>query len=110
MAIALYRLITTDGFEAYVEKIKAYFKGSRYAQVVKERKGGRISRVYKGVISSHSLEQIAEFIHRLKNAGKTVNTSYFERFNLTLRSGLCSLVRRTLAAAKIQEVRFLSAS
>ena len=39
-------LITTDGFEAYVEKIKAYFKGSRYAQVVKERKGGRISRVY----------------------------------------------------------------
>nr|QNO54557.1 hypothetical protein KENJCFKB_00017 [Methanosarcinales archaeon ANME-1 ERB7] len=96
-------LITTDGFEAYVEKIKAYFKGSRYAQVVKERKGGRISRVYKKVISSHSLEQIAEFICKLKNAGKTVNTSYVERFNLTLRNCLCSLVRRTLAAAKIQE-------
>ena len=36
-------LITTDGLEAYVEKIKVYFKWSRYAQVVKEWKGGRIS-------------------------------------------------------------------
>ena len=96
-------LITTDCFEAYVEKIKAYFKGSRYAQVVKELKSGRISRVYKKVISSHAREQIAEFICKLKNAGNTVNTSYVERFNLTLRNCLCSLVRRTLAAAKIQE-------
>jgi len=97
------RLITTDGLEAYVEKIKQYFKGSMYAQVVKEWKNGHIARVYKKVISSHSLEQVVEFICRLKKVGKTVNTSYIERFNLTLRSCLCSLVRRTLAAAKIKE-------
>jgi IS1 family transposase len=95
-------LITTDGLEAYVEKIKRYFKGSMYAQVVKEWEGGRIARVYKMVISSHSLEQVVEFISRLKNVGKTVNTSYVERFNLTLRNCLCSLVRRTLAAAKLK--------
>ena len=97
------RLITTDGLEAYVGQIKAYFKGSMYAQVVKEWDGVRISRVYKKVISSHSLVQIVEFISRLKNVGKTVNTSYVERFNLTLRSCLCSLIRRTLAAAKKKE-------
>ena len=96
-------LITTDGLEAYVEKIKRYFNGSMYAQVVKEWKGGRIVRVYKRVISSHSLEQVVEFINGLKNGGKTVNTSYDERFNLTLRSCLCALVRRTLAAAKLKE-------
>ena len=97
------RLITTDSLEAYVEKIKVYFKRSMYAQVVKEWKGGRIARVHKKVISSHSMEQVVEFISGLKNVGKAVNTSYVERFNLTLRSCLCSLIRRTLAAAKIKE-------
>ena len=96
-------LITTDGLEAYVEKIKVYFKGSMYAQVVKEWEGGRIASVYKKVISSHSLMQVVEFINGLKNAGKTVNTSYVERFNLTLRCCLCALIRRTLAAAKIKD-------
>ena len=38
-------LITTDGLDAYVEKIKTYFGGSIYAQVVKEGKGGRIVKV-----------------------------------------------------------------
>jgi IS1 family transposase len=95
-------LITTDGLEAYVEKIKRYFRESMYAQVVKEWKGGRIVRVYKKVISNHSLVQVVEFINGLKNVGKTVNTSYVERFNLTLRSSLCSLIRRTLAAAKLK--------
>ncbi len=28
------RLVTTDGLKAYVGQIKAYFKGSMYAQVV----------------------------------------------------------------------------
>ena len=97
------RLITTDGLEAYVEKIKTYFGGSMYAQVVKEGKGGRIVKVYKKVISSHSMAQVVEFIKALKNVGKTVNTSYVERFNLTLRCCLCSLIRRTLAAAKVKE-------
>ena len=69
--------------------------------VVKEEKGGRIVKVYKKVISSHSMEQVVEFIKTLKNVGKTVNTSYVERFNLTVRCCLCSLIRRTLAAAKI---------
>jgi IS1 family transposase len=96
-------LITTDGLEAYVDKIKQYFKGSMYAQVVKEWKGGRIVKVYKRVVSHHSLEQVVEFINGLKNWGKTVNTSYIERFNLTLRNCLCALVRRTLAAAKLKE-------
>ena len=97
------RLITTDGLEAYVGQIKVYFTGSMYAQVVKEWTGGRIARVYKRVISSHSLEQVVDVIRRLKNAGRTVNTSYVERFNLTLRNCLCSLVRRTLAVAKVKE-------
>jgi IS1 family transposase len=97
------RLITTDGLEAYAEKIRTYFVGSMYAQVVKEGKGGRIVKVYKKVISCHSMEQVVEFIKTLKNVGKTVNTSYVVRFNLTLRCCLCSLIRRTLAAAKVKE-------
>jgi hypothetical protein len=48
-------LITTDGLEAYVEKIKRYFREGTYAQVVKEWKGGRISRVYNFVRRHMSL-------------------------------------------------------
>ena len=96
------RLVTTDGLEAYAEQIIVYFKDSMYAQVVKEWDGGRIARVYKKVVSNPSLVQIGDFISGLKNVGKTVNTAYIERFNLTLRNCLCSLVRRTLAAAKLK--------
>jgi hypothetical protein len=74
-----------------------------YAQVVKEWKGGRIVKVYKREVSHHSLDQVLEFISGLKNVGKTVNTSYIERFNLTLRNCLCALVRRTLATTRLKE-------
>jgi len=50
------RLITTDGLKAYVEQIKEYFKGSMYAQVVKEWDGVRISRVYKTAKKKEELE------------------------------------------------------
>ena len=67
--------------------------------VVKEEKGGRIVKVYKKEISSHSMEQVVEFIKTQKNVGKTVNTSYVERFNLTLRCCLCSLIRRNTGSS-----------
>ena len=49
------RLITSDGLKAYVEQIKAYFKGSTYAQEVKEWDGVCISRVYNFVRQHMSL-------------------------------------------------------
>ena len=96
-------LITTDGLAAYIEKIDKFFKKSMYAQVVKELKGWRIVKVTKTVISNHSIKQIEKFIKKLGNVGRTINTSYVERFNLTLRQSLCSLVRKTLSAAKTKE-------
>ncbi len=96
-------LITTDGFSAYIESINKFFKKSMYAQVVKVLKCWHIVKVTKTVISDHSIEQIEEFIKKLGNVGRTINTSYVERFNLTLRQSLCSLVRKTLSAAKTKK-------
>jgi len=96
-------LITTDGLSAYIEKIKKFFKKIMYAQVVKEWKGGCIVKVTKTVISNHSMKRIKKFIRKLGNAGKTINTAYVERLNLTLRQSLCSLARKTLSAAKTKE-------
>ena len=96
-------LITTDGFSAYIEPINKFFKKSMYAQVVKVLKGWHIVKVTKTVISDHLIEQIEKFIKKLGNVGRTINTSYVERFNLTLRQSLCSLVRKTLSAVKIKD-------
>ena len=97
------RLITTDGLAAYIENINKFFKKSMYAQVVKEQKGRRIIKVTKTVISNHSVKQIVKFINKIGNVGKTINTSYVERLNLTIRQCLCSLKRKTLSAAKTKE-------
>jgi hypothetical protein len=42
-------------------------------------------------------------VKSLKTTSNTVNTAFVERFMLTLRQCLCSLHRKTLAAAKTRE-------
>lgn len=75
-----------------------------YAQVVKHRCKGRVVKVYRRAVFGTE-EEIAA---RLDEIGaRKVNTSYVERNNLTLRTCISRLVRRSLNFSK--EERLLDA-
>jgi IS1 family transposase/transposase-like protein len=70
-----------------------------YAQVVKHRVKGRVIAVTTRVIFGSAQAIRAS----LKSMGHTINTAFIERVNLTLRSHLPALARKTLSFAKSQE-------
>lgn len=82
---------TTDKLAAYVHAIEKHFLGKyAYLQIVKKRYK-RILRTVKKVFVKGSKD---DFI------GKTQNTSYVERHNLTLRDRVSYLGRKTIAYCK----------
>ena len=92
-------LIATDGFEYYVGVIVRLFGSACvYGQVLKTRRNDRVVRVERRVkIGSAS---------RLKDAllasedSATLNTSFVERLNLTIRHGSAYLRRRSPCHAR----------
>ena len=92
-------LIATDGFEYYFQVIMCLFgSASVYGQVLKTRRNDRVVRVERRVkIGTTS---------RLKNAlwesedSETLNTSFVERLNLTIRKGSAYLRRRSPCHAR----------
>ena len=84
--------ITTDKLKAYQNAIELYFADIKYVylQIVKKR----VRRVLKTVKKSFIKGSSADF------SGKTQNTSYIERFNLTLRQRVAYLARKTLGYCK----------
>ena len=92
-------LIATDGFEYYVEVIVRLFGSACvYGQVLKTRRNDRVVRVERRVkIGTTS---------RLKAAlwesedSETLNTSFVERLNLTIRQGSAYLRRRSPCHAR----------
>jgi IS1 family transposase len=68
-----------------------------YAVVHKTREKGKMIKVEKKVIfgSQESVEDCLE-----RSVSKTINTSYIERFNLTLRQNDAHLQRKTLKFSK----------
>ncbi len=70
-------LVTTDKLAAYEKAIANYFGKVRYAylQIVKQRRKRRLVTVKQRVVKGKA----SDF------GNKTKNTSYIERFNLTLR-------------------------
>ena len=88
-------LVTTDKLAAYEKAIANCFQNVRYAylQIVKQRRKRRLLTVKKRIVKG----QETDFGH------KTQNTSYIERFNLTLRQKVSYLQRKTLGYCKNQK-------
>lgn len=80
--------IISDGLNAYPEAVEQVFgRGVRFAQLVKSHKDKRFTGATKKVVQGYvPLEQ--------------VSTSYVERANLSLRTGVKRLARRTNAHSK----------
>lgn len=87
--------MTTDKLAAYEQAIANYFNNVRYAylQIVKQRRKRRLITVKKKIVKGFETDF----------GSKTQNTSYIERFNLTLRQKVSYLKRKTLGYSKNQK-------
>ena len=82
---------TTDKLSAYVHAIEEHFSGKyAYLQIVKKRYKKILITVKKVFVKGSNIDF----------PGKTQNTSYVERHNLTLRDRVTYLCRKTIAYCK----------
>jgi len=74
----------------------------RYAQVHKERQGGRVVKVTRTIVfgKRRTVEGQAASLRRADGTKGQINTAYIERDNLTLRQELKRLTRKTLGFSK----------
>ncbi|HMK74820.1 MAG TPA: IS1 family transposase [Thermodesulfobacteriota bacterium] len=74
----------------------------RYAQVHKERQGGRVVKVTQSIIFGRrrTVQTQAALLKRADGSEGQINTSYIERDNLALRQELRRLARKTLGFSK----------
>lgn len=68
----------------------------KYGQVVKYREGGEVVDVKKRVVFGNE----EEVLSALKLAGNSINTSYIEQSNLTVRNGVSRVIRKTINFSK----------
>lgn len=94
-------LVTTDGYSAYPGVVRHVLgENCVYAQVVKTWRNNQVIKVtQKRVIGT--AEQLQETLDRSEDS-TTVNTSYVERLNLTIRQCCAYLGRRRLSHARRQ--------
>ena len=95
-------LIVTDGFEFYQRVIRRFFgPACLYGQVLKTRRNGRIIKVERRALHGAAWR----FEDALNNSedSSTLNTSFIERLNLTIRQSSAYLSRRTLSHARSTE-------
>ena len=92
-------LIVTDGFEFYGTVIRRVFgPAALYAQVIKTRRHDRVVRVDRRAVIGAAW-RCDEALARSEDSS-TVNTSFIERLNLTIRQSSAYLSRRTLSHAR----------
>jgi len=74
----------------------------KYAQVHKEREGGRVIKVTQTIIfgKRKAVQAQAARLQRADGSGGQINTAYIERDNLTLRQELRRVARKTLGFSK----------
>ena len=95
-------LIVTDGFDFYQKVIRRFFgPACLYGQVLKTRRNGRIIKVERRALHGAAWR----FEDALNNSedSSTLNTSFIERLNLTIRQSSAYLSRRTLSHARSTE-------
>jgi hypothetical protein len=92
-------LITTDGFGPYGPVVKGMFGANCvYGQVIKTRRKNKIVQIERKLIigDRDGLEEVLE----QSEDSKTLNTSFVERHNLSIRRGCSYLNRLTPAHAR----------
>jgi IS1 family transposase len=92
-------LVTSDGFEFYERVVRSVLGlVAIYGQVIKTRRNNRVIRVDRALklgTKSHLADALLE-----SEDSETLNTSFVERLNLTLRQELAYLQRRSPAHAR----------
>lgn len=95
-------MITTDGFKPHARVIKRLYGCSCvYGQVIKTRRKDRVVRVDRKLIIG-SQQRLDNALERSEDSS-TLNTSFIERHNLTIRRGSAYLHRRTPSHARRPE-------
>ena len=92
-------LFTTDGFEPYSWAAKRIFGSTcLFAQVIKKRRKNRVIRVTRKLIIGSKIK-LKHILFESEDSD-TINTSFIERLNLTIRQGCAYLGRRTACHAR----------
>ncbi len=92
-------LITTDGFAPYEWVIRRIFgPACIYGQVIKARRKNRVVSIDRKLLIG-SKEQLADALFNSEDSD-TLNTSFVERHNLTIRQGSSYLHRKSAAHAR----------
>ena len=92
-------LFTTDGFEMYEWAVKRLLAGvCIYGQVIKKRGENRVIHVDRRLLLGTKSELEEALFH--SEDSSTLNTSFVERHNLTIRQGSAYLGRRTPGHAR----------
>ena len=92
-------LIVTDGYEFYQRVVREVFgPACLYAQVIKTRRNDRVIKVERKPIIGPTWK----FDQALSDSedSSSLNTSFVERLNLTIRQGSAYLCRRTICHAR----------
>ena len=92
-------LIVTDGFDFYEKVVRRVFgPATLYGQVLKTRRNDRHVPVERRELMGASW-RFEEVLNNSEDSS-TLNTSFIERMNLTIRQGSAYLSRRTLSHAR----------
>jgi len=87
-------IFTTDGFEPYSWAAKNLLDSiCLYAQVIKKRRKNRVIKVERRLIIG-TKSKMEQLLFESEDSS-TINTSFIERLNLTIRQGCAYLGRRT---------------
>ena len=87
-------LFTTDGFEMYKWFVNRYLVGACvYGQVIKKRKKNRVTKVKRNLLCGTHKQRDDALVN--SEDSSTLNTSFVERHNLTIRQGSAILCRRS---------------
>ena len=97
--IPLITLISTDGYDCYEGVVREVFGvACLYGQVVKTRRNDRVVKVERTPVIGVKW-RFAEALSESEDSS-TLNTSFVERLNLTIRQGSAYLTRRTICHAR----------
>ena len=95
-------LFTTDGYEPYGWAVKKILGiACIYGQVVKTRRNYRVNKIERKLIIGKE-HQLKEALFNSEDSD-TLNTSFVERHNLTIRQGSAYLCRRSACHVKDEE-------
>ncbi len=95
-------LIVTDGFDFYEKVVRRVFgPAALYGRVLKTRRNDRIVKVERRALMGASW-RFEEALNHSEDSS-TLNTSFIERLNLTIRQGSAYLARRALSHSRLND-------